>query len=395
MYGRFGDHLALELAAARALGHLRTERVIAAVDGVTLELADGRRVLNFCSNDYLGLARAPWLFEEARSALDEHGLGVASTRQNSGTRAVHRTLERELAAFLRMDDAVLFASCYAANIGLFAALFDRTDALLHDDDCHPSIADGMRLARARTLPFRHAQLDDLDARLHEAAGARFCLVATDGVFPADGEVAPLAGICAAAERHGALVLVDDAHGTGIVGAHGRGTAELSGTEGRVDVITGTLSKCFGGMSGGFVATRQAIADALRQRARPYLLSNSLAPLVAATALAALRRIAASTELRDRLEATTRVFREGMAAAGFDIDPGGHPIVSVMLYEAALAQRFAADLLARGILVMAQVSPVVPQGEARLRVQISAAHEAHEIERAMTAFAEVGRRHAIV
>ncbi len=395
MYGRFGAHLALEFEAARALGHLRTERVIVARQGVEIELADGRRVLNFCSNDYLGLADEPWVNDEARRALAEHGVGVSSTRQSSGTHAVHRTLEAELAAFVGAEAALLFSSCYAANLGFFSALFGPQDVVCHDELCHASILDGIRLSGARAVAYRHASAEDLEAKLHDAARARFRAVATDGVFPADGDVAPLPALCAAAERHEALLYVDDAHATGIAGASGRGTAELLDVAGRVDVLSGTLSKCLGGSNGGFVAARREVVEALRQRARTYLFSNSIPPLTAATSLAILRRLAGASECRERLEARTRAFREGMAGLGFDIRPGGHPIVSVMIYEAALAQRFAADLLDRGILVMAQVYPVVPQGEARLRVQVSAAHRPQHIERAMAAFREAGRRHGIL
>ncbi|MGE5527548.1 MAG: glycine C-acetyltransferase [Patescibacteria group bacterium] len=391
MYGRLQEHLGRELAAIRAAGLEKAERILAAPQGVRVRLADGRCALNFCANNYLGLAADPRVIAAAKAGLDTWGYGLSSVRFICGTQAQHKALEKALSEFLGTEDTILYSSCFDANGGLFETLLGADDAVISDELNHASIIDGIRLCKARRLVFRHNDLEDLEEKLGEARDARYRLIATDGVFSMDGEIARLDAICDLAERHDALVMIDDSHATGFLGPTGRGTHEYRGVMGRVDIITGTLGKALGGASGGFTSGRREIVAYLRQRSRPYLFSNTLAPPIVAASLAVLEIISGSTALRDKLAANTRLFRDGMRARGFDVPPGDHPIVPIMLGDAGLANRMAAMLLSEGIYVIGFSYPVVPQGKARIRVQLSAAHAEEEIERAMEAFARVRER----
>ena len=388
---RYLAHLNGTLERIRADGFYKSERVIRTPQAPAIVLAGGAPVVNFCANNYLGLADDPQLVAAARSGLDRYGYGMASVRFICGTQSVHRELEIALAAFLDVDEAILYSSCFDANGGLFETLFTEEDAVISDELNHASIVDGIRLCKARRYRYRNNDMTDLAARLDEAdaAGARFKLIATDGVFSMDGIVADLRSICDLAEAHNALVMVDDSHAVGFVGAHGRGTPELCGVGGRVDILTGTLGKALGGASGGYTAGRAEIVELLRQRSRPYLFSNSLAPCIAATSLEVLKLLASDegAELRRRVQANGERFRREMTAQGFDLVPGGHPIIPVMLGDAALAGRLAERLLHKGIYVTAFSYPVVPQGKARIRTQMSAAHTTADLERAAVAFAE--------
>ncbi|MDD5087571.1 MAG: glycine C-acetyltransferase [bacterium] len=395
MFGEsFQDSLGAELAAIRDSGLYKDERIITSPQGAVIRVARGE-VLNFCANNYLGLGGYPEVIAAAQNALDRWGYGLSSVRFICGTQEIHRDLERKIAAFLGTDDAILYSSCFDANGGVFEALMHAEDAIITDQLNHASIIDGIRLSKAKRYIYRHLDTDDLEERLIEAQTQRFRLIVTDGVFSMDGDIAPLARICELAEDYDALVMVDDSHATGFVGASGRGTPEHCGVAGRVDIISSTLGKALGGASGGFVAAHQRIVDVLRQRSRPYLFSNTLPPPIAATALTVLDLLAGSTALRDRLAENTRHFRAGITAAGFDVRPGEHPIVPIMLYEAALAQTMAARLLDHGIYVIGFFYPVVPQGQARIRVQISAAHEREHLDRAIEAFTKVGRELGVI
>ena len=353
-------------------------------------MADGKPVLNFCANNYLGLAQHPAVNAAAKEALDQWGYGMASVRFICGTQGVHKQLEAKISEFLGTEDTILYSSCFDANGGLFETLLGAEDAIISDELNHASIIDGIRLCKAQRFRYRNSDMDDLDARLEEADGARFRLIATDGVFSMDGYIANLPGICDLAEKHGALVMVDDSHAVGFMGAHGRGTHEYHQVMGRVDLITGTLGKAMGGASGGYTSGRKEIIELLRQRSRPYLFSNTLAPAIAGATLKVLELLSASTELRDKLEANTTFFREGMSRLGFTILPGTHPIVPVMLGDAALAAKFADAMLQKGVYVIGFSYPVVPQGKARIRTQISAAHSRQDLEQAIHAFADVKR-----
>jgi glycine C-acetyltransferase len=381
-----------ELRSIDDAGLRKTERVIESPQGARIRVAPGGEVLNFCANNYLGLANHPRLLDAARGALDTHGFGMASVRFICGTQDLHKTLEGELARFLGQEDAILYTSCFDANGGLFETLLGENDAVVSDALNHASIIDGIRLCKAHRFRYEHLDLKDLEAKLGEAKalGARRILVATDGVFSMDGDVADLAGICAVADRFGAMVMVDDSHATGFVGRTGRGTPEHCGVEARVDVITSTLGKALGGASGGFTAARREIVDLLRQRSRPYLFSNTVAPPIAAASLEALSLLRESTALRDRLEANTRRFRDGMTHAGFSIRKGTHPIVPIMLGDARLAVEMADALLKEGVYVIGFSYPVVPKGQARIRVQLSAAHTTADVDLAISAFTKVGR-----
>jgi glycine C-acetyltransferase len=381
---------AAAVAEIRAAGLAKEERVLETPQGVRIRAA-GREVINFCANNYLGLANHPRVIAAARAALERWGYGMASVRFICGTQAVHVELERRMSAFLGTEDTLLYSSCFDANGGVFEPLLADDCAILTDQLNHASIIDGVRLAKARRLIYAHADMADLEAKLREAGDAAVRVVVTDGVFSMDGDVAPLAAICDLAERHAALVLVDDSHATGFMGRTGRGTAEHCGVAGRVDVITTTFGKALGGATGGCVSGRREVVELLRQRSRPYLFSNSLAPVIAATTLAVLDLLEESTNLRDRLEANTRRFREGIAAAGFAIKPGVHPIVPIMLHDERLAVTMASELLAEGIYVIGFSYPVVPKGQARIRVQLCAEHSEADIDRAVGAFAKVGRR----
>jgi glycine C-acetyltransferase len=393
---RFTEFLAGELKQIREQGLWKEEWPILGPQGPEIRV-EGRAgtVLNFCANNYLGLSGHPDLLVSAHRTLDEWGYGLSSVRFICGTQALHLELEKKVAAFLGMDDAILYVACFDANGGVFEPLLGEPDAIVTDRLNHASIIDGVRLCKAKRYLYEHADMKDLEAKLTEAAGARFRLIVTDGVFSMDGDVAPLAEICDLADRHRALVLVDDSHATGFMGKTGRGTPEHCGVAGRIDILTTTFGKALGGASGGCIAARKEIVDLLRQRSRPYLFSNTLAPVVVGATLRALDLLSRSTELRDRLEANTRIFRGRMADAGFEIRPGVHPIVPIMFSrfapdDAPLAQRFALALLDEGVYVKGFFFPVVPRGLSRIRVQLSAAHTPDHIDRAVAAFTKVGR-----
>jgi glycine C-acetyltransferase len=392
----YREFLSAELQQIREQGLWKEEWPILGPQGPEIRV-QGRAepVLNFCANNYLGLSSHPELLAAARGTLDEWGYGMSSVRFICGTQALHVELEKKAAEFLRQDDAILYAACFDANGGVFEPLLGADDAILTDKLNHASIIDGVRLCKAKRFVYEHLDLTDLQAKLQEAASSRFRMIVTDGVFSMDGDVAPLAEICDLADRHRALVLVDDSHATGFMGRNGRGTPEHCGVEGRVDVLTTTFGKALGGASGGCTAARREIVDLLRQRSRPYLFSNTLPPVVVGATLRALALLSASTELRDRLERNTRAFRERMSGAGFEIRPGVHPIVPIMFSrftpdDAPLAQRFARALLDEGVYVKGFFFPVVPRGQSRIRVQLSAAHTEEHIERAVAAFTRVGR-----
>jgi glycine C-acetyltransferase len=386
--------LLAELDEIRAAGLFKEERLIEGPQGPQITVR-GRPVLNFCANNYLGLADDPRLVRAAREGLDRWGLGLSSVRFICGTQTIHRALEAAISRFLRTEDTILYTSCFDANGGLFETLLDERDAVISDALNHASIIDGIRLSRAQRHRYAHGDVGDLERLLHETRGARTRLVATDGVFSMDGDVAPLREICDLAERHRALVMVDDSHATGFFGPTGRGTPEHLGVEGRVDIVTSTLGKALGGASGGFTTGPAEIVALLRQRSRPYLFSNTLPPAIVCAALACLELVDAEPDRRSRLAAHTRWFREAMTAAGFRIRPGEHPIVPVLLGDARLARDMAAALLDEGIYVVGFSYPVVPRDQARIRVQVSAAHTPEHLERAVAAFVKVGRAHGVV
>lgn len=385
MYGTVKAQLRAELDEIDAAGLTKRERGIRGPQGSEVEV-DGRRVLNFCANNYLGLADDPRIVEAAHRGLDEWGYGLASVRFICGTQEQHELLERRVSEFLGYDDTILFSSCFDANGGVFEVLFGPDDAIVSDELNHASIIDGIRLSKARRYRYRNRDLADLEARLAETSDARRRVIVTDGVFSMDGYLAPLREICDLADRYDALVFVDDSHAVGFVGEHGRGTPEFCGVEGRVDITTGTFGKALGGASGGYVAARQEIVDLLRQRARPYLFSNTLAPAIVAGTLRALDLVVSSGELRERLRTNAALFRSLMEAEGFELLPGEHPIVPVMFGDAALTARIADALQREGVYVTAFSYPVVPKGLARIRVQLSAAHTEAEIRRCVAAFA---------
>ena len=394
MYGTLKEYLGSELSSIREAGLFKEERVLATPQGAEIEVR-GRKVLNFCANNYLGLSSHPRVLEAAHRALDRWGYGLSSVRFICGTQEVHKDLEAKIARFLGFDDAILYVACFDANGGVFEPFLDPECAVITDALNHASIIDGIRLTKAKRFIYQHSDMNDLEAKLKDAAGLRTRMIATDGVFSMDGDVAGLREICDLAERHDALVLVDDSHATGVMGNTGRGTPEHCGVEGRVDVLTSTLGKALGGASGGFVAAHGEMVDFLRQRSRPYLFSNTLSPVVAGASLAVIDLLSETTDLRDRLMELTRRFRAGMAEAGFEIRAGEHPIVPIMLYEAKLAAGMAGDLLEEGIYVIGFSFPVVPKGQARIRVQISAAHDETQIDRAIDAFTRVGKRHGLI
>ena len=394
MQSDFEQYASELLERIRADGFYKTERVIGSPQAAEIRLAGGEKVLNFCANNYLGLADDRRLIAAAKRGLDDFGFGMASVRFICGTQSIHKALEDAITKFLRTDDTILYSSCFDANGGLFETLVGEEDAVVSDELNHASIVDGIRLCKAKRFRYRNNDMADLEARLAEAdaAGARFKLIATDGVFSMDGIVANLRAICDLAERYCALVMVDDSHAVGIVGEGGRGTPEMCGVEGRIDILTGTLGKALGGASGGYTSGRKAIIELLRQRSRPYLFSNSVAPPIVAATLAVLELLgsAEGADVRRRLHGNGERFRRGTAAAGFDLVPGSHPIIPVMLGDAALATRMADALLAKGIYVIGFSYPVVPKGKARIRAQMSAAHSNEQIDRAVAAFAQVGR-----
>jgi glycine C-acetyltransferase len=388
MFGSFQPHLRQQLDEIRAAGTYKNERVIITPQGTTIRVADGKPVLNLCANNYLGLAQHPAVKQAAHDALDQWGYGCASVRFICGTQGVHKQLEAKLSEFLGTEDTILYSSCFDANGGLFETLLGPEDAIISDELNHASIIDGIRLCKAQRHRYANNNMADLEAKLKEASNARFKLVATDGVFSMDGYIANLAAVCDLAEKYGALVMVDDSHAVGFMGKTGRGTHELCGVMNRVDIITGTLGKALGGASGGYTSGRREIIELLRQRSRPYLFSNTLAPSITGASLKVLELLTQSTELRDKLEANTKFFRERMGQLGFTILPGTHPICPVMLGDAALATRFADAMLAKGVYVIGFSYPVVPKGKARIRTQISAAHSREDLEHALVAFASV-------
>ncbi len=384
---------AAELDAIRAQGLFKTERVISSPQSAEITLADGRRVLNFCANNYLGLADHPAVIQAAKDALDSHGFGMASVRFICGTQDLHKQLERTIAGFFGTEDAILYAACFDANGGLFEPLLGEHDAVISDALNHASIIDGIRLCKAQRYRYANRDMADLERQLQAAdsAGAQIRLITTDGAFSMDGHIAPLDRITALAAQYGAMVHIDECHCTGFLGASGRGSAEVHGVMDRIDLFTGTLGKALGGALGGFTSGRAEVIELLRQRSRPYLFSNSLPPHVVAAAIKVFDMLGSAGELRDRLAANTRHFRERMTAAGFELRPGTHPIVPVMIHDAPRAQAMAAALLDEGIYVTGFFYPVVPQGQARIRTQMSAAHTRDHLDRAIDAFTRVGRR----
>jgi glycine C-acetyltransferase len=387
MQPAFKKNLEQQLDEIRSAGTYKKERVIMTPQGATIRVADGRPVLNLCANNYLGLAQHPAVAAAARAALDQWGYGLASVRFICGTQGVHKQLELAISTFLGTEDTILYGSCFDANGGLFETLLGTEDAIISDELNHASIIDGVRLCKAQRLRYSNNNLADLEAKLKEAREARFRMIATDGVFSMDGYIANLSGICALADKYNALVMVDDSHAVGFMGRTGRGTHEYNDVMGRVDIITGTLGKALGGASGGYTSGRREIIELLRQRSRPYLFSNTLAPVIAGASLKVLELLTESTALRDQLEANTKFFRGEMTERGFNILPGAHPIVPIMLGDAALAAKFAEAMLARGVYVIGFSYPVVPKDKARIRTQISAAHAREDLELAIQAFTE--------
>jgi glycine C-acetyltransferase len=390
MYGAMQHHLQQKLSEIEKAGLYKRERVLTGPQQPEVSVSGGASVLNLCANNYLGLANHPAVVEAAQQSLRDWGYGLASVRFICGTQSIHKQLEDRLSHFLGTDDTILYSSCFDANGGLFETLMDAEDAIISDELNHASIIDGVRLSKAARFRYRNGDMQDLEAKLKEAADARHRLIATDGVFSMDGYIAQLGPICDLAEKYDALVMVDDSHAVGFIGEHGRGTPEACGVEGRIDVITGTLGKALGGASGGYTSGRKEIIDLLRQRSRPYLFSNSVAPPIVAASFKVLDLVGQSSELRERLKENTRYFRTQMTAAGFNVLPGEHPIVPVMFGDAVVATRMADLLLKKGIYVIAFSYPVVPHGKARIRTQISAAHTRQEIEFAIEKFIEVKR-----
>jgi glycine C-acetyltransferase len=387
MYGKIQRHLQDKIVEIQQAGLFKRERVIEGPQQADISVEHGTSVLNLCANNYLGLANHPAVVQAAQQALEDWGYGLASVRFICGTQSIHKQLEERLSAFLGTEDSILYGSCFDANGGLFETLLEAEDAIISDELNHASIIDGIRLCKAAKFRYRNGDMDDLESKLKDAAKARYRLIATDGVFSMDGYIAKLQHICDLADKYDALVMVDDSHAVGFVGKNGRGTPELCGVEGRIDIITGTLGKALGGASGGYTSGHKEIVDILRQRSRPYLFSNSLAPPIVAASLKVLELVAESSTLRERLRDNTRVFREDMTRAGFDILPGDHPIVPVIFGDAKVAARMAELLLSKGIYVIAFSYPVVPLGKARIRTQISAAHTSEDLQFAVTKFAE--------
>ncbi|PWJ60268.1 glycine C-acetyltransferase [Dyadobacter jejuensis] len=390
MYGKLGKELSEELADIQQAGLYKKERIITTPQSAAIKTEAGGEVLNFCANNYLGLSSHPAVIEAGIEAIRTHGFGMSSVRFICGTQDIHKELERKTAEFLGMEDCILYAAAFDANGGLFEPLLNGEDAIISDELNHASLIDGIRLCKAKRFRYKHNDLADLEAQLKAAQGSRRVLIVTDGVFSMDGTIAQLDKICDLADQYGALVMIDECHSTGFIGATGRGTHEYRGVIGRVDIITGTYGKALGGASGGFTAAKKEIVEVLRQRSRPYLFSNTLAPSIVGASIKVLDLLTSSTALRDKLEGNTQYFRKAMTAAGFDILPGEHPIVPIMLYDAKLAQEFAAKLLDEGIYVIGFFYPVVPQGKARIRVQISAGHDQEHLEKAVAAFTKVGR-----
>lgn len=388
MIGRMKSHLKTLLGEIEESGLYKRERIITSPQQARINVQTGETVLNMCANNYLGLSNHPAIVEAAKDGIDQWGHGLSSVRFICGTQAIHTTLEKKISEFLETEDTILYTSCFDANAGLFETLLTEEDAILSDELNHASIIDGVRLCKAKRFRFKNSDMSDLEAKLKDAQDSRFRLIATDGVFSMDGTIANLQDLCDLADRYDALVMIDDSHSTGFMGKAGKGTHEYRDVIGRIDIITSTLGKALGGASGGFTTGRSEIIDLLRQRSRPYLFSNTVAPSIVSASLKALEMITASTALRDKLEENTRYFRAKMVEVGFDIPSGGHPIVPIMLGDARLAQQMAARLLEKGVYVIGFFYPVVPQGTARIRTQISAAHSIEDLDFAVKMFAEV-------
>lgn len=393
----FYAHLQTELAGIREAGLYKSERIISSPQGAVVRTADGREVINLCANNYLGLSSHPQVIEAAHEALRTHGYGLSSVRFICGTQDIHKTLEQRIARFLGTEDTILYAAAFDANGGLFEPLLTEQDAIISDELNHASIIDGIRLCKAKRFRYKHNDLADLEVQLQaaQAAGARFILVFTDGVFSMDGTIAQLDKIREITNRYGALLGIDECHASGFLGTTGRGTHEHRGVFGQVDIITGTLGKALGGASGGFTTGRKEVIELLRQRSRPYLFSNTVAPSIVGASIAVLDILEASTALRDKLEANTAYFREAIQAAGFEIKPGTHPIVPIMVYDAVMAQKLSARILELGVYAVGFFYPVVPKGQARIRVQLSAVHEREHLEKAVAAFAQAGRELGLI
>jgi glycine C-acetyltransferase len=390
MYDTLKPVLQQELAEIDKAGLYKNERIITSAQGAEIRVQGGKKVINFCANNYLGLSGSPKVIAAAKAVMDTHGYGLSSVRFICGTQDIHKELEKKITEFLGTEDTILYAAAFDANGGVFEPLFNEQDTIISDELNHASIIDGVRLCKAQRQRYKHDDMADLEDKLKETLSCRHRIIVTDGAFSMDGTVAQLDKICALAEKYTALVMIDESHCSGFMGKTGRGTHEHHGVMGKIDIITGTLGKALGGASGGFTSGRKEIIDMLRQRSRPYLFSNTLAPAITGASIAVLNMLSETTGLRDKLEKNTQYFREKMTAAGFDIKPGVHPIVPVMLYDAKLAQQFAAKMLDEGIYVIGFYYPVVPQGKARIRVQISAAHEAAHLDKAIAAFSKVGK-----
>src|SRR5687767_14788521 len=390
MYKSLQPVLQKQLQQIKEQNLFKKERIITTPQGAVIRTKDGREVINFCANNYLGLSAHPRVIEAAKKAIDTHGYGMSSVRFICGTQDIHKELEIKISKFLGTEDTILYAAAFDANGGVFEPLFSDQDAIISDELNHASIIDGVRLCKAQRFRYKHNDMADLEARLKEASGLRNRIVVTDGSFSMDGTIAKLDEICTLAEKYDAIVMIDECHSSGFIGKTGRGTHEYRGVMGKVDIITGTLGKALGGASGGFTSGRKEIIEMLRQRSRPYLFSNTLAPSIVGASITVLDLLSETTALRDKLEYNTKYFRKKMTEAGFDIRPGDHPIVPIMLYDALVAQQFAARLLEEGIYVIGFFFPVVAKGQARIRVQLSAAHEQHHLDKAIAAFAKIGK-----
>ncbi|MBC7615840.1 MAG: glycine C-acetyltransferase [Pedobacter sp.] len=395
MYKTLRPVLQKELEEIEHAGLYKRERIITTPQGADIKVSSGAEVTNFCANNYLGLSSHPKVIAAAKQAIDDYGYGMSSVRFICGTQNVHKELEAKISSFLGTEDTILYAAAFDANGGVFEPLFNAEDAIISDELNHASIIDGVRLCKAQRFRYKNANMEDLEQQLIAAKGCRHRIIVTDGSFSMDGSVAPLDKICDLADKYEALVMIDESHCTGFIGKTGRGTHEHFNVMDRVDIITGTLGKALGGASGGFTSGKKEIVDMLRQRSRPYLFSNTLAPAIAGASIAVLDMLSETTSLRDKLESNTKYFREKMTAAGFDIKPGFHPIVPVMLYDAKIAQTFAARMLDEGIYVIGFFYPVVAQGKARIRVQLSAAHEQHHLDKAIAAFTKVGKELGVI
>jgi glycine C-acetyltransferase len=395
MYKTLQPVLQKELEEIENAGLYKRERIITTPQGADIKVSTGAEVVNFCANNYLGLSSHPKVLEAAKKAIDEHGYGMSSVRFICGTQDIHKELEAKISEFLGTEDTILYAAAFDANGGVFEPLFNAEDAIISDELNHASIIDGVRLCKAQRFRYKNADMEDLEKQLIAAKDCRHRIIVTDGAFSMDGSVAPLDKICDLADKYEALVMIDESHCTGFIGKTGRGTHEHFNVIDRIDIITGTLGKALGGASGGFTSGKKEIIEMLRQRSRPYLFSNTLAPAITGASISVLEMLSETTALRDKLESNTRYFREKMTAAGFDIKPGFHPIVPVMLYDAKIAQQFAAKMLEEGIYVVGFFYPVVGQGKARIRVQLSAAHEQHHLDKAIAAFTKVGKELGVI